>query len=732
MQTFAHHAIRTLAAIILAAGTTNAALAQATPPKDQELLRDFIHYVRIDRADLAKSFGEALLKRLAPPLGTAAEGAGLSLTDFVAMLDQSGELQRFEEATARAQRQGEVEAVASQLLNAYQNGKLEQARNPTEVARNIALLTGTQRQRLVARERLIFAGEYAVPELLASLTQRTDLPLSSEARRLLVDMGRQAQAPLIAALAGSDAASQEAIARVLGEIPYRTSVPALADLAATTKTEAVKAAAEAALAKLGADSTTAPALLYRTLGEEYYRELASLTSFPGEAQQLVWTYDAPSSRLRALPVRSEVFHEAMAMSYAEKALSRDPADQSAIALWVAANFKREIESPKDYQNPLYPKDRRGAMFYAVTAGPRVGQAVLGRAIDTKNTALSREAIASIEQTAGAAILADEAGGRNALLESLRYPNRRVQYEAALALAAAQPRGTFAGAERVVPVLGSAIRDAGAKFAAVVAAKPEEQQSLASVLKGLGYTVLAPGLSLGDIELAIAEAPGVDILVSSLPAQATNELIAAVRVNTKLAVTPMLSLLTPQGVIELEPQFKNDPTVRFLRQGTDPKQQAEAATQLVESASGGPISAEDAAAYQAKSIVALRDLAVQSQGVLKVVDASGPLVSALNNPKNPTRLQVADVIARVEDQGLQRALAEAALSAEGDTALPLINLLTASCKRFGNLLEPRQVDRIVARAGKGDDQQATAIASLVGALNVASGSITPQILGTPAK
>jgi len=732
VQTLAHYAIRTLAALILAAGTTNAALAQATPPKDQELLRDFIHYVRIDRADLAKSFGEALLKRLAPPLGTAAEGAGLSLTDFVAMLDQSGELQRFEEATARAQRQGEVEAVAAKLLNAYQNGKLEQARNPTEVARNIALLTGTQRQRLVARERLMFAGEYAVPELLASLTQRTDLPRSSEARRLLVDMGRQAQAPLIAALAGSDAATQEAIARVLGDIPYRTSVPALTDLAATTKADAVKAAAETALAKLGADTSTSPALLYRTLGEEYYRELASLTSFPGEAQQIVWTYDAPSSRLRALPVRSEVFHEAMAMSYAEKALSRDPADQAAIALWVASNFKREIETPEGYENPLYAMDRRSAMFYAVTAGPRVGQAVLGRAIDTKNTALSRQAIASIEQTAGAAILADEASGRNALLESLRYPNRRVQYEAALALAVAQPRGSFAGAERVVPVLGSAIRDAGAKFAAVVAAKPEEQQSLASVLKGLGYTVLAPGLSLGDIELAIAEAPGVDILVSSLPAQATSELIASARTNTKLAVTPMLSLLTPQGVIELEPQFKNDPTVRFLRQGTDPQQQAEAATQLVEAASGGPISAEEAAAYQSKSIVALRDLAVQSQGVLKVVDASGPLVSALNNPKNPARLQVADVIARVEDQGLQRALAESALSAEGDAALPLINLLTASCKRFGNLLEPRQVDRIVARAGKGSDQQATAIASLIGALNVASDSIAPQILGTQAK
>lgn len=726
-MTIGQKTVRTLAALVLAAGTASAALAQGAPPKDQELLRDFIHYVRIDRVDLAKSFGEALLKRVAPPLGTAEAGKGLTLSEFVTLLEQSGELQRFEEATARAQRLGEVEGVAARLLNAYQKGKLDQARDPNEVARNIEMLTGTQRQRLVARERLMFAGEYAVPQLLAALTQRADPGRSAEARRLLTDMGRQAQAPLIEALGGADAAAQETIARVLGDIPYRTSVPALAAVSASSTTPTVKAAADAALAKLGADTSVPPALLYRSLGEEYYKELDSLTSFPGEDFQIVWAYEGASG-LRAIPVRSAVFHEAMAMRYAERALMLDPQNEPAISLWVASNFKREIESPKDYENPVYAKGRRDAMFHAVTAGPRVGLDVLGRALDTKNTPLARKAIASIQQTAGATVLANDTAGRNPLLEALRYPNRRVQYEAALALAAAQPKATFAGGERVVPVLGGAIRDAGALFAAVVASTPEEQQSLANVLKGLGYTVLTPGLSLGDIDLAVAEAPGVDLLVTSLPAQATADAITNARANLKLSATPVLALLSTQGVVDLEPMTRADAGVRLLRQGTNAEQQAESIKQLVSAANGGTITAEEAADYQSRAIDSLRDLAIQDNPVLRVVDASGPLVTALNAPKNPVRMRVAEVISRVNDAGLQRALADAALTAEGDAALPLVGLLTASVKRSGNLLDPKQVERILARAGSGNDTEATAIASLIGALNVAGRDVAPIILG----
>src|SRR5690606_35111170 len=129
----------------------------------------------------------------------------------------------------------------------------------------------------------------------------------------------------------------------------------------------------------------------------------------------------------------------------------------------------------------------GAEYFAVISGPETTQPVLGRALDDRDTQLARRAIAAIEKTAGGVTLWTGAD-RAPLLEALRYPSRRVQYEAALAIGAAQPRSTFEGSERVVPILASAIRDASELFAVVVSNVAEDRPRLAQVLRDQGYTV----------------------------------------------------------------------------------------------------------------------------------------------------------------------------------------------------------------------------------------------------
>ncbi len=723
---------------LLAAATLSGSIALAAPvqpegePKDAELLRDFIHYVLIDRADLAKAYGESLLKRVAAPIGSAPEGQGMKLADFVKLIEDSGELARFEQTAGVAVKSPEAEAVAARLIRTYSQGKLEQARDPGQIARNISLLTKDQRARMLARERLAFAGEYAMPQLLPALTRKGEQTLAAEVRQLMIDMGRHATMPLLTALPGLDPAAQETVVNVLGEIPYRVSLPFLMELASTTKTDAVRSACEKAIGKITGAPMAAASIsdAFVNLAEAYYAEDESLTNFRTETVQLLWNFD-PSIGLLATPVDTAVFHEAKAMRLCERAIKLDGGNSRAVALWLTANFSRELDTPAGYENPAYAKDRRDATYYAVAAGAGPSQNVLGRAIDSRRTALARKAIAAIQKTAGAALMADRAAGRNALLESLRYPNRRVQYEAALALAIAQPVNTFDGSERVVPLLGSCIRDAAAKYAVAIASTKEIEASLGNVLRGLGYTVLPGGATLSAAEAAIAEAPGLDIIVadlSNLPSAATGNLLAEVRGNSRLAAVPVLALLDAKGIDDLSAKYGRDEATRLLRSGTEPAQQAESVKQLVDRATGGEISAEDAAGYQTAALAALRDLAVAGNPIFNVADASGALVTSLAQAKGPNRMAIAEVMSRVGDKRLQTALMDAALAAQGEEMIELLGKVTQSAKRFGNLLDARQVKRLVDGATTGTDAEATARAALMGALSLPNDSITRLIVG----
>jgi len=58
---------------------------------------------------------------------------------------------------------------------------------------------------------------------------------------------------------------------------------------------------------------------------------------------------------------------------------------------------------------------------------------------------------------------------------------------------------------------------------------------------------------------------------------------------------------------------------------------------------------------------------------------------------------------------------------------MIGKLTDSAKRFGNMLDDRQVKRLLALANAGTDAEATAVAAAIGALSLSNESLVPLIL-----
>ncbi len=722
-----------VAVAILMGGVSAVAPALGQKSTDQlsesQLLDDFVHYIFTANTTMAQATAQALLER------------GMSASGFVGMVEDSpNRLERFEQAYLRALQSAALEDLAARLYDLYETGRRERARDPNEVARNIGLLKGSPRGQILARQRLMSAGEYAVGQLLEVISARKDASIEAESSELLVSMGRQAVAPLSVALLGVDGPTQERLANILGRIGYRSALPYLAEAQKSTTNQAVRVAAKRAIEALGGGAAEQSSLagLYRSLGEQYYSQPRSLTSFPGEAYQLLWSFD-PSLGLQPTAILSEVFHEAMAMRLAEKALRLDPGDQLAVSLWLSANFSRELDQPKDYENPVYTaSDRRDPMYYAVAAGPAAAQRVLGRALSSRDTRLARKAIEALTRSAGAAGLVGE---ERALVDALSYPERRVRYEAAIALGKAQPRETFDGAELVTPILASVIRDASSRFAVILGSDVERQQRLRSVVEELGYTALAPGMTLGDVAGPIAESPAVDLVVTDLTADATLTTLAQARGTARLRASPILCVLPAAAITQYGGRFESDALSAVVREGLSADQIRASIEHLVAVTSGEPISVDEAERYALTALDTLRELAIGTSvgggsggsggGVFDVADAASPLIAAISDSAGEVRLRVADVLSYIGQQRAQVALMDAVLESAGPERADLMARVISSAKRFGNLLQERHLKWLSEAAGSPDEQDAVMAASLMGALNLPNDQIVPLIVG-PAR
>ncbi|MEO0763261.1 MAG: hypothetical protein AAFZ09_15890, partial [Pseudomonadota bacterium] len=399
---------------------------------------------------------------------------------------------------------------------------------------------------------------------------------------------------------------------------------------------------------------------------------------------LLWNYD-PAIGLLPTAIDTAVFHEAMAMRMAERGMELGADQTRAYGLWVASNFSREIDEPMGYDNPAYPPSKREAMYYATFTGPLTGEDVLARALDDTDTPLARRAIAAIEQTAGPERLWSAGGRTSPLVSALVYPSRRVQYDAALALASSQPERSFAGSERVIPTLASALRFAGEQYAVVLAESDERYTTLRSVLEGEGYTVLPFGRTVDEVRESLITVPGVDLVVLQAGANATSDAYEAVRSESRLTATPVLALAATPELPRLRRAFDRDVSIAVRPLGATSDGLTNTIDGLVDRAAGGIISDEEAIAYAQRSVAALRDLAVSRNDVLDVAEATSGLVSAMAETTGAIRLSVAEVLAMIDRSEAQRTLAQAAFNASGSERIALLDALALSARHHGQLM-----------------------------------------------
>ncbi len=682
-----------------------------------QLWDDFNHYVLIARPELAAAAAQALLDQVNPD----------QLLDIV----EASRFREYEQTLVRASRIEPVRDAAARLDAAIREARLGRMRDPQRIRTAIERLGEGRRPRLNAIAELRQAGQFAAPHLLEALIDPQRRNLRPYLITAIVEIGQPLVYPLSEALVDLDAADQAGVAQMLAEIGYPRAMPYLKQVIEDSSTDpAARAAAQAAFERIATANTLSPAAsaaeLYLALAANFYDRVAQGRPQPGfdhaTGQGIVWEY-APDTGLVQIDLPASIFGDILAMRATRRTLGLNPGSASALSLWLAANQRRANNLPDpDYVDPTYHEPHPPA-YYLMMAGPARQADVLALALRDGDPALARDAIAALDKTAGTSTLVHDLGTISPLIESLSAADRRVRYEAAFAVAKARPGAAFEGSIRVVPVLAEAVRQSHVRHAVVVADSEERLNVLTAAAKALGHQPVA-AMTLAAVADEIHAISGIDLLLIALPAQDIEQTYYEARQNYKLSASPFVAVVEPAGQPGLNRAIGGKAGVIVTAVSDDPQVLVSAIEPLLGDYAGRPIESDEAEQYALTALGLLREVAMVGSDVYPISDAEPALLLALRDPRPRVVVAAAAVLAMIDNDGAQRALAERSL--DGDTALDVrlavMASLAESAEFHGNRLTPGQVARLLELVISAEGDLSLAAARVHGALNLPSDNV----------
>ncbi len=425
--------------------------AGAADPDLVQNIENLLHYYLIGNYTLAATEATNLVAR-ADDIALVRTAERMSLDRGIA----------FDTLLNKFRDQAEMKDVTVQLVEKINKIRAAHVRDPQVINTNINKLSGNQRERDNALADLQAAGEIAVPLMLDVLRDNT---------------------------------KQQQHAMVLNALSNLINIT----VSSLFSMKAVKAGD-----------------LFYELSERFYYNLAAIRPDPRDAKARVWFWDDATGLVHrdCPPV---IYSDIMAIRAAEKAMKHGSAGD-AVSLWLAANNKREVQVPQGEVG--YPYADLTAHYWNVRIGAQHLNAVIRRAmadgdghtsIDpaqrSVHTLIALKAIKSMAEISGQSNMAG-----SQLIEAMRYPDRTVRYEAALALAGGLPQRPFPGQERVIVLLGEALAQTGTPGVLILANQPGDVQKIQTALKDKFRT--AGGTSAVQVIAESGTLPSVDAILVS--------------------------------------------------------------------------------------------------------------------------------------------------------------------------------------------------------------------------
>lgn len=626
--------------------------------------------------------------------------------------------------------------VVREMLKTLHRGEQLLKADPVRIKQNIARLGGPPRAFAEASANLVESGEYAIPFLLQTLGDSDQRALAAPILRVLPQVGRAGLNPLVYALRIEDRAVRLYVIRALGQIGYAQAVPYLLALREDDKTDAeTRSAVEAALSELasrGAFPTpqATAAQAFHALARAYYDDTPSLAADATLDHANVWYYR--EGLLEPVEVPTPIFNEVMAMRCCEEALLRNADLKGALALWIAADFRRVAQLPAGATDASRPANDPPPLYYAQSAGAKYCQLALAKAVDDHDAVVALGTIAALRNTAGTASLLDAGAGRQPLAEALSFPDRMVRIQAALALGAAKPSEAFQNSQNLLPVLGETLLLAnGSRSALVVDADQEAAGAMAAKLRRLGIEPISTGSLYSGLSQIRDTGDGVDTIVIASDSKDPDpaEAVAQIRKEFRFGNTPILIAVKPGDRDASESLARHDPGVGLVTSAMAPEE-LEAVLGSVSKAVGAvPITPEMGRELALAATDVLRGLAASHNAVFNPDTIEPALLTAFDTKDAELRTKIAGVLAYLDSDKAQRAIAAVALDADqaDELRVAMFEALALSGKNNGNKLSADQVRMLLEQVQSSAKPALQAAASqAMGALNL-SGNPASELI-----
>jgi predicted DNA-binding transcriptional regulator AlpA len=459
--------------------------------------------------------------------------------------------------------------------------------------------------------------------------------------------------------------------------------------------------------------------MFFLLGEKFYDQQSSISADPRFPAANVWYWTEQGLTRKQVP--HEIWGDIMAMRACEYTLKLGGGSRGddAVSLWLAANYKREADLPKDAKDTTRDENYPPAHYWGVQAGTRYLDNALGRALADHNSAVAYRAIRSMQEIGGQSDLFQNNSAKS-LVDAMQYPDRKVRFEAALALAGALPQTKFEGQQRVIPLLAEAISQTGQVSVVLVLPDADAVNKLANDLKtSAGYAVAGATTPEAAISMA-AELPAVDVIVVSdeIGNGNVDRLFNMANDNARLAGAARL-VITKTSASIYEPRKVSEPLLSTTL-ATDAAGLKPAIDQARTKTGSLSLDPDVATQYAVRAGEMMIKVGISRGQVYDLMPAKQALLASLSDSRPEIVKLGGQVLALINDPAAQGGLLMTATDEKttDDVKISLYKSLATSAKFFGNKLDSSQVQTLEKTVADAQNLEVrSAAAEARGALNL---------------
>jgi HEAT repeat protein len=694
---------------------------------------DFLHFSVLGRFDIADARAKELLAH--PDL------------DPVELLKLAKESETSVDTLITLINHSSISESARKILDVIREGEHILRQDSDRIRENIENLGGTPQNEFFAVRALADSGEYAIPWMVQTLRDDEKRSLWPRVIRALPKIGGGAVNPLVQALGVADERIRQRIIFALGELGYARAIPYLQHLTIRDDVSPEsKSAAIAAMAhieqRLGRSFELSAERQYVDLGNQYYDEHGSVRADTRLDKANVWYWDPDTQFLKAIAVPREIFGAVMAMRVCERALHIDPDRAEAVALWLAANVRREARLGLDTESddtteqgtvdPTRPEGFPRALYFTSTAGARYAHLVLDRAVADRDAPVALGAIAALMRIAGPSSLIGGEDYKQPLVAALRFPDLAVRIRAALALGNALPRRPFRGSEYVVPLLGQAIAQTGRMNLLIVDPDADNLNRLLGVMRDADTGVVGERNVLVAMERVRSELESLSgiLIASDVVGPEADDAIVQLRGQFDTSSTPIVLMVKPGQEVAAEMVAESDAGVETADASADRDVLLAKLRLAADRVGQTPVGSDLALELALEAGRALHRIARDGRTVLEAEVAVDSVVAALGSVHPELQTVAIDVLSLLSSSEAQKAVARVALDEDATESLRLTAFegLGTSAKLIGNRLTDGEAEVLLRIAfDEANLRLRTAAGHALGALNLPAAKASQPIL-----